>query len=209
MMADRHVTPIQRFFSGLAEYAFESRLGIADPPLVEYMAALLTRFVHCDALFAIRTLTGRRVDEVVDMLAEAQCRVGTARRDIHRHIGDFTLFWTGVYPEALCGCAAPTVRIIWSTTVCKESVPTASPAPFPRQTTTPRTKCSSDSATSSTSASAAWAKCVASGSDAIRARLPGCCGSIEPAVRRPLPPAEPIAHAHCSPPQHRRATTSS
>ena len=28
------------------------------------------------------------------------------RREAHRHIGDFTLFWTGVYPEALprlCG----------------------------------------------------------------------------------------------------------
>ena len=24
-----------------------------------------------------------------------------ARREVHRHIGDFTLFWTGVYPEAL------------------------------------------------------------------------------------------------------------
>src|SRR5262249_61952731 len=23
------------------------------------------------------------------------------RREYHRHIGDFTLFWTGVYPEAL------------------------------------------------------------------------------------------------------------
>jgi hypothetical protein len=101
MMAERQLTPIQRFFGGLAEYAFESRLGVADPPLVEYMADLLTRFIQSDAIFAIRNLTGRRVDEVVDMLAEAQCRVGTARRDIHRHIGDFTLFWTGVYPEAL------------------------------------------------------------------------------------------------------------
>jgi len=101
MTAERQQTPIKRFFGGLAEYAFECRLGVADPPLVEYMANLLTRFFHCDAIFAIRTLTGRRVDEVVDMLAEAQCRVGTARRDIHRHIGDFTLFWTGVYPEAL------------------------------------------------------------------------------------------------------------
>ncbi len=100
-MTQRRETSIQRFFNGLAEYAFESRLGIADPPLVEYLADMLTRFVHSDAVFAIRNLTGRRVDEVVDMLAEAQCRVGTARRDIHRQIGDFTLFWTGVFPEAL------------------------------------------------------------------------------------------------------------
>jgi hypothetical protein len=27
--------------------------------------------------------------------------VGDARREAHRHIGDFTLFWAGVYPEAL------------------------------------------------------------------------------------------------------------
>ena len=24
---------------------------------------------------------------------------GRTRREVHRHIGDFTLFWTGVYPE--------------------------------------------------------------------------------------------------------------
>ena len=35
------------------------------------------------------------------MLAEAQERVGIARREVHRHIGDYTLFWTGVYPEAI------------------------------------------------------------------------------------------------------------
>jgi hypothetical protein len=35
------------------------------------------------------------------MLAEADERLGGARREVHQHIGDFTLFWTGVYPEAL------------------------------------------------------------------------------------------------------------
>ena len=35
------------------------------------------------------------------MLAEAEARVGDPRREVHRHIGDFTLFWTGLYPEAL------------------------------------------------------------------------------------------------------------
>ena len=33
------------------------------------------------------------------MLAEAQARQGSARRRMHRHIGDLTLFWLGVYPE--------------------------------------------------------------------------------------------------------------
>ena len=26
---------------------------------------------------------------------------GRTHREVHRHIGDFTLFWTGVYPETL------------------------------------------------------------------------------------------------------------
>jgi len=38
---------------------------------------------------------------VGEMADEASERLGDARRDLHQHIGDFTLFWAGVYPEAL------------------------------------------------------------------------------------------------------------
>lgn len=89
------------FFAGLTEYAFESRLGVADPSLVDYLAGLLTRFVRYDAVYALRDPAGRRLEEVAEMVVEAEARVGNARREVHRHIGDFTLFWTGVYPEAL------------------------------------------------------------------------------------------------------------
>src|SRR5262249_9132072 len=33
--------------------------------------------------------------------AEALPPEGRTAREVHRHIGDFTLFWTGVYPEML------------------------------------------------------------------------------------------------------------
>jgi len=89
-----------RFFSGLAEYVFQSRLGVADPPLVDYVSDLLVRFVHLDTIYRLRDLAGRRIGEVTAMLVEADARVGEARRQAHRHIGDYTLFWTGVYPEA-------------------------------------------------------------------------------------------------------------
>lgn len=101
MDAKRNQIPLYRFFSGLAEYTFETRLGVADPPLVDYIAALLTRFVHFDAIFKVRNLAGRRLEEIAEMVVEAEARVGDPRREVHRHIGDFTLFWTGVYPEAL------------------------------------------------------------------------------------------------------------
>jgi hypothetical protein len=36
------------------------------------------------------------------MVAEAEAAGDAERkRECHRHVGDFTLFWTGVYPEAL------------------------------------------------------------------------------------------------------------
>jgi hypothetical protein len=92
---------LTKFFSGLCEYVFEARLGVADPPLVDYVSDLLLRFVRNDSIGRVRTPVGRQTFEVAEMLAEAENRVGIAKRDVHRHIGDFTLFWTGVYPEAL------------------------------------------------------------------------------------------------------------
>jgi hypothetical protein len=95
--------PLRRLFAGLTEQTFLERLGIGDPPLIDYLAALLSQFIHMDALHRLRNAEGRRLEEVADMMLEAQSlpSEGRTRREIYRHIGDFTLFWTGVYPEAL------------------------------------------------------------------------------------------------------------
>ena len=92
---------LARYFAGICEQVFEGQLGVADPPLVDYLSELMLRFARFDAVHRVRNLSGRPVVEVADMLAEAESRIGLARRDVHRHIGDVTLFWTGVYPEAL------------------------------------------------------------------------------------------------------------
>ena len=92
---------LARYFAGLCEQVFESELGVADPPLVDYLSGLMLRFARFDTVHRVRNLSGRPVVEVADMLAEAENRIGLARRDVHRHIGDVTLFWTGVYPETL------------------------------------------------------------------------------------------------------------
>ncbi|MFP6656635.1 MAG: hypothetical protein VB853_00540 [Pirellulales bacterium] len=92
---------MRRFFAGVTEHAFVVRLGVADPPMIDYVADMLVRFVRCDAVYRIRDLAGRRLEEVARMMMEAEERIGEARREVHRHVGDFTLFWTGLYPEAL------------------------------------------------------------------------------------------------------------
>ncbi len=95
--------PLRRLFGGLTEQTFMTRLGVADPPLTDYLSELLTRFIHVDAIYRLKNAAGRRLEEVAEMLldAEALPAQGRTRREYYRHIGDFTLFWTGVYPEAL------------------------------------------------------------------------------------------------------------
>ena len=95
--------PLRRMFAALTEQTFLDTLGIADPRLVDYLSALLSRFIHVDAIYRLSNAQGRRLEEVADMMIEAQAlpAEGRTRREVYRHIGDFTLFWTGVYPEAL------------------------------------------------------------------------------------------------------------
>jgi hypothetical protein len=100
-------TTLQRYFTGLAESVFESQLGVADVTLIDYISALLIRFIRIDVVHRVRNLSGRPMTEVAEMLFEASVRVGSARREVHRHIGDFTLFWAGVYPEALRELQSP------------------------------------------------------------------------------------------------------
>ncbi len=95
--------PLRRHFAGLTEHTFIETLGVADPPLTDYLSGLLSRFIHMNAVYRLKDVAGKQLEEVVDMVVEAEAMPpqGRTRREIHRHIGDFALFWTGVYPEAL------------------------------------------------------------------------------------------------------------
>ncbi len=93
--------PLGRLFAALTEQTFQSRLGIADPPLIDYLSRLLLRFLRTDALYRVRDVEGNCLRDVAGMLEEAEARQAKPQREAFRHIGDFTLFWTGVYPEAL------------------------------------------------------------------------------------------------------------
>ncbi len=95
--------PLRQLFAGLTEQTFMATLGIGDPQLIDYLSVLLSRFVHIDAIYRLRSATGKPLEEVVEMLLEAEAlpQEGRTRREYHRHIGDFTLFWTGVFPEGM------------------------------------------------------------------------------------------------------------
>lgn len=92
---------LKRLFAAVTEQTFQVELGLADPPLTDYLVGLLVRFIRTDAVFRVRDINGQRLHEVAEMLMEADQRTAKPRREIHRHIGDFTLFFSGLYPEAL------------------------------------------------------------------------------------------------------------
>ena len=94
--------PLRRMFSGYAEHTFQQNFGLADPPLIDYLSGLLCRFLHQDAIHRLKDGHGRPIEQVAEMVAEvADLPASPTRREVHRHIGDFTLFWTGLYPERL------------------------------------------------------------------------------------------------------------
>lgn len=92
---------LRELFSALTESCFQTELGVADPEMTDYLSDMLTRFSVTESLYPVRDPRGRRLKDLVGLLEEAQQREAGMRREIYRHIGDFTLFWSGVYPESV------------------------------------------------------------------------------------------------------------
>jgi hypothetical protein len=90
--------PLQRLFGELVRRRFQDDAGIA-----EYVAGILLDFVHIDHLYRIRNTRGKRLEEVGEMLIESNPLLGARsfdrERAVRKHIGDYTLFLAGLFPE--------------------------------------------------------------------------------------------------------------
>ena len=67
---------------------------------------LLTEFCRAENIYRIRDASGNPLREVGDMLVASDPVHGTAssfgeERERRKHIGDYTLFFTGMYPESM------------------------------------------------------------------------------------------------------------
>ncbi len=103
LLEPRH--PLRKLFGGLVEQVFNVDIGICDPPLTDYLGELLADFVHVDRIYRLRTVNDEVIREISRMEADADLGPDIdkthRRRLLNKYIGDFTLFWTGVYPENL------------------------------------------------------------------------------------------------------------
>ncbi len=97
--------PLRKLFSGVVEQVFQAELGICNPRMTDYVSGLLADFIHVDQIYRLHGVDGAAISEISRMEAEAilgpDVDLERRRQVINRYIGDFTLFWTGVYPENL------------------------------------------------------------------------------------------------------------
>ncbi len=97
---------LRQLFHEVVSDCYDSRLGMRDAEISSYVADLLTEFCRCDNIYRIRDAHGNPVREVGEMLVASDPVHGTAasfgeERERRKHIGDYTLFFTGMYPESM------------------------------------------------------------------------------------------------------------
>ncbi|MEE9235929.1 MAG: hypothetical protein V3U28_10870 [Candidatus Acidoferrales bacterium] len=103
-MEIRRHHPLQRLFTELVERRFLRQLR-QDARVAAYISNVLIDFTHVDNLFRLRNARGQRLEEVGEMLlaSDPLGPHGSFEREraVRKHIGDYTLFFTGMFPEAV------------------------------------------------------------------------------------------------------------
>jgi hypothetical protein len=97
--------PLQQFFTAVVGHSYDE-IGVCNVEVQGYVATLLTDFCEIDNLYKIRTADGRRLCDVGEMLLESDPVYGHApsfdrERQVRKHIGDYALFFSGMFPESL------------------------------------------------------------------------------------------------------------
>ena len=98
---------LHQFFTAVVEHNYDE-IGVRSAEVQGYVATLLTEFCEADNLYKIKSIDGRPLCDVGEMLLESDPIYGTApsfdrERQVRKHIGDYSLFFTGMFPESLNG----------------------------------------------------------------------------------------------------------
>jgi hypothetical protein len=98
--------PLTSFFSKWVGRTFED-LQLQEYTIANYLTELLTRFARTESLYRIKNLQGKPIHTVVEMMIEADRHAHPSEpgfdpfneREIMKHVGDYTLFMTGIFRE--------------------------------------------------------------------------------------------------------------
>lgn len=97
--------PLRKLFRRALDFGLRANPQ-SRPEAGEYIEdQILCEFIHTDSLYKIKDSLGRNLEDIADMLAEGDVRPRDAEADrefqVHKHIGDYTLFMLGMFPMAL------------------------------------------------------------------------------------------------------------
>ncbi len=104
MQTETH--PLEPFFQQMVRNSYAGKLGIHDTDINHYVAHLLCEFSESDNLYKVRNESGHPVYSLEEMVVAADPVHGTApsfdaERSVRKHIGDYALFISGMYPESM------------------------------------------------------------------------------------------------------------
>jgi len=104
MIPESH--PLQTLFQELVGRHYAEEIGIRDPQIVAYVSHLLSEFCEAEQLFKVRDAANRPIADVGSMLLESDPVYGPApsfdrERQVRKHIGDYALFFAGMFPESI------------------------------------------------------------------------------------------------------------
>lgn len=96
---------LYQFFRHQLSHGFAAH-GLGEPATLEYVCDVLTRFAHTRSLYAASDAQGRPLEYIVDFLmaerdGEHRQPERARRRSILCHLGEYTLFMSGLFRERL------------------------------------------------------------------------------------------------------------
>jgi len=100
-----HEHPLRGLFEELVRRHYFGDACVYDSDIATYVSGVVTEFAQTDLLYRIHNARGRRLTEVAEMLVESnpllEANSFDREREVRKHVGDFTLFFTGFFPEAV------------------------------------------------------------------------------------------------------------
>src|SRR4051794_18236130 len=100
-ISDRH--PLRTMFRELIQQRLLGTAQLNDVAVATYIAGLLVDLCHVENLYRIRDSKGKQLEDVGEMMIASnpllEGRSFIYEREVRKHIGDYTLFLAGLFPE--------------------------------------------------------------------------------------------------------------
>lgn len=87
------------FFNVLLRRCWKGRPSATERKIINYLANLLSIFAKTDRLYRVQPRDHQTYEYLVELIAEAQTADSRRQFLIYSHIGNYSLFMTGLFPQ--------------------------------------------------------------------------------------------------------------